>query len=98
MIVLAGFPQWAHEIPAHGLADAPAVALEPVRHRVELAHDLALPAGLLTHLAQRRIGGGLARVERALGQRPHGLVAQIARADQQNAARVVDDETAGGEL
>src|SRR5262249_38280963 len=56
------------------------------------------PARLLSHLAQRRVGGRLTRIQRALRQRPHGLVAKVTRADQQHVAVLVDDEAAGGKL
>src|SRR5207237_273222 len=98
VVVLADLLERAHAIPAHRLPDALAVALKPVGHRLQLAHDLALPARLFAHLAQGGVGGRLAGIERALGQRPHGLIAEIASADEQHAAPLVDDETAGGEL
>src|SRR2546425_1179588 len=98
VVVLADLPQRPHAIPSYRFSDALAVALKPVGHRLQLAHDLALPAGFFAHLAQGGVGGRLAGIERALGQRPHGLVAEIARADEQHAAPLVDDETAGGEL
>src|SRR5205814_1422971 len=98
VVVLADLLERAHAIPAHRLPDALAVALKPVGHRLQLAHDLAFPARLFAHLAQGGVGGRLAGIERALGQRPHGLVAEIAGADEQHAAPLVDDETAGGEL
>ena len=80
------------------LLDLPPVAPKPVGHRLQLTHDLAAVAGLFAHLAERRVRVGLAGRQRALGQRPHGLAAQIAGADQQDAALIVEDEATGGEL
>src|SRR2546429_8150000 len=55
LVVVADLLERPHEEPADRLLDPPPVALEPVRHRVQLAHDLAPIAGLLAHLAQRRV-------------------------------------------
>src|SRR5207249_398837 len=54
LVVVAGLLERPHEEPADRLLDPPPVALEPVRHRVQLAHDLAPIAGLLAHLAAPR--------------------------------------------
>jgi hypothetical protein len=49
--------------------------------------DLALDPGLLERLADRRLGDGLAEVDRAAG---NGPVAVVGTADQQDLACVVD--------
>src|SRR5437867_5126551 len=42
VVVLADLLERPHEIPAYRFSDALAVALKPVGHRLQLAHDLAL--------------------------------------------------------
>src|SRR5439155_5468475 len=56
VVVLADLLERPHEIPAYRFSDALAVALKPVGHRLQLAHDLALPAGFFAHLAQGGVG------------------------------------------
>src|SRR5205814_8783721 len=70
----------------------------PVRDFLQLADDLASPAGLLADLAERGLLARRPGRERAFRQRPHGSVAQVARADQEDAALLIHDEPAGGIL
>src|SRR5947209_226768 len=98
VIVLADLLDRTHEEPLHGLLHAPAVALKPIGHRLQLARDLAVVTGLFTHFAQGRVDTLLSRRQRALGQRPDRSVAKIARPYQQDAAIGIDDENTRREL
>jgi aerobic carbon-monoxide dehydrogenase large subunit len=98
VVVLAHLGHGAHQVPADGLLDPLPVALEPVGDFLQLPHDLAGVSGFLPDLTERRLLRRLAGEQRALGQRPHGLIAQIARADEQHLPLLVDHEPTGGEL
>src|SRR5262245_52224243 len=98
VIVVADLLERPHQEPADRLLHLPAVSPEPVGHGSELPLQLASIAGLLAHLAERRVGAGLALRERAFRQGPDGLAAQVAGADEQHAALGIEDDAAGGEL
>jgi hypothetical protein len=80
---------------AHHLRDPPAAAHVPVADVAELLDERRLDAGLLAHLAQRRVGGGLGAVGMALRQGEHlAAVRGAARRDDDDAAPVPDDHPA----
>jgi hypothetical protein len=95
VVVLAHLLQRTHEEPAHRLLDPPPVALEPVGHDRELSDQLAAVPGLFPDLTERGSGTGLTGTQRALGQRPHLTVTQIAGADEEYTALLVEDDTTG---
>ena len=87
-----------HEEVVDDLVDARARLHEPVLDVADALEDGDLQAGLLGHLAERRLLGPLARVGRALGQRPGGRVALAAaptKHDLASSAVDADDDAAG---
>src|SRR5438309_2921001 len=75
MVVVAHAPgPVSEEEEAHHLHHPLAAAAVPVLHVAELLHELAPHAGLLADLALGGLGGALAGVDVALGQRKHGAV------------------------
>ena len=87
-----------HEV-VDGLVDALPRLDEPVLDRVERAGDPDLEPRLLGDLAQRGLLAGLARLGRALGQRPGPAVTfATPAADHQprSSGLVADDDAAGG--
>jgi hypothetical protein len=85
----------------HGLVHPPAVRDEPEVDGPQLADDLAADAGLLGHLADRRLRLGLTGLDVPLGQGPQQPSAAVQPADQRAGrarAQPVQHQPAGAGL
>ena len=82
----------------HGLMDTPVFGDEPKVDHTERSEDTASDAGLLLHLADRRILGGLTFLKMTLGQGPDEAAPAVVPRNQRRAqvlAGAIDHESAG---
>src|SRR4051794_15296322 len=81
-------PDRAEQEVVHGLVHPAALGDEPEVDDPERGHDLADDAGLLRHLADGGVLGGLALLDVPLGQRPEEATAAVGAADEGRAGFV----------
>ena len=92
-------PQIAEQVEDDRLRHGAPAAAIPVAHLPELLHELDLDAGLLAHLAHRRLQLGLAGVEVALRQaQDTRAVRGAAGGHDHERLLAAHDDAAGGTL